>query len=189
MDFWRKIWLRVLIWKKYTWSTLNQKIFNYNRNTNKYDHNQQSGVGADNNSNNQHNNYKNNTNNNQNNSYKNNNNKNNKSNNNQNKTQKERRLRYPPKHDLFCTQCHQPNHKDSRCIYHADLVVADENQKRLGYAYCIKCHSIDHLSIDCPVYPNIKAVKTDCIYCDLHGLGKRKHPADQCVLKNTTHLN
>ena len=125
-----------------------------------------------------------------NNQYKANNNNNNKSNNqNKSKNQKEKRLKYPPKQDTFCKQCNQPNHKDSRCIYHADLTIADENQKRMGFMYCLKCHSIDHLSIDCPVYPNIAAIKSDCVYCDQHNLYKRKHPAEHCVLRNTTHLN
>ena len=153
----------------------------YNNSKN-VDHNKSSGSGGDSSNNKNNNNHNNNNN-------QNHNNNNNQNNQNKNKNQREIRKRYPPKQEIFCDQCFQPNHRGSRCIYNNDLTIANENQKRMGYCYCIKCFSLDHLSIDCPVYPNIAAVKFDCIYCDRQGMGKRKHPAEHCVYRNTSHLN
>ena len=53
----------------------------------------------------------------------------------------------------------------------------------MNYAYCLLCHDLTHMAIDCPVYPDCAAVKNDCHICENSGLAKRKHPASRCTLK------
>ena len=99
-------------------------------------------------------------------------------------TNKERKLKLPPKNKVLCNQCLQPNHRDSRCIYNKDPEIAYRNQKRMNYGYCLLCHDLNHMAIDCPIYPDCTAVKNDCHICESHGKIKRKHPASRCISKS-----
>ena len=99
-----------------------------------------------------------------------------------NQGQKEKKVILPRVSDIHCKQCFKVGHKSSRCIYNEDRKVADENQRRLGFAYCLLCSGTDHMALNCNIFPNVRATKYDCYICDSNGLYNRKHPADKCNL-------